>query len=30
VILVGCQASQHALVKQLAPQTPCSVLGVPQ
>ncbi|WOD38857.1 universal stress protein [Nodosilinea sp. E11] len=30
VLLVGCQTTNHRLVKQLAHQTPCSVLGLPQ
>ncbi|MGP1384971.1 MAG: universal stress protein [Thainema sp.] len=29
VLLLGCYTSNHALVKKLAAQTPCSVLGLP-
>jgi hypothetical protein len=30
VLMVGCESADHRLVQQLAHQTPCSVLGLPQ
>lgn len=30
VLMLGCHVARHPLVRQLASQTPCSVLGLPQ